>query len=81
MNKGMFLSELTNADLDKNFLICQLAGSEEIQSRLVEMGLIPGAELRFLGRAPFAGAFLFQLHTSYLALRYEEAKCAKIQNT
>lgn len=52
-----------------------LEGSPIIVERLKEMGLYPGLEIIYLGRAPFKGPHLIRLGSVVLALRQEEAQC------
>lgn len=51
------------------------SGDSLTQERLREMGLFPGLEIKALGQAPFAGAYLIQFGSTILALRPEEAQC------
>ncbi len=53
-------------------------GDELYRERLHEMGLRKGMLLTILGQAPFNGPLLIRFHTSFLALRNEEAACTLI---
>ena len=67
------VAELTNVgDLRT---LQSLEGSPIIVERLKEMGLYPGLEIVYLGRAPFRGPHLIRLGSVVLALRQEEAQC------
>lgn len=56
-------------------MLQSLEGSPIIVERLKEMGLYPGLEIIYLGRAPFKGPHLIRLGSVVLALRQEEAQC------
>jgi len=58
--------------------IARLAGDDGLTKRLREMGFHSGCEVRILGRAPFNGPLVVQLHDSVLALRTAEAECLLI---
>ena len=44
-----------------------------LQSRLVEMGILPGVEVRVLKKGPFNGPIEIKVRCSELALRYNDA--------
>ena len=44
-----------------------------LQSRLVEMGILPGVELRLVKRAPFKGPLEFKIRGYYILLRWKDA--------
>jgi ferrous iron transport protein A len=59
-------------------IIHALKGPDELVARLHELGLHPGLEVIFKGRAPFSGPLLLQLETTLFALREDEAACVEI---
>lgn len=59
--------------------IIGFAGEDIFRERLHEMGLRVGTTLKILGRAPFGGPLLVRFNTSFLALRNEEAACARVK--
>ncbi len=59
--------------------ITEFLGTEVVCERLHEMGLRRGMQLQILGRAPFGGPLLVQFQTSVIALRADEAACAKVK--
>ncbi|WP_415061360.1 FeoA family protein [Bdellovibrio sp.] len=59
--------------------ITGFAGENVFRERLHEMGLRVGMTLTILGRAPFGGPLLIRFNTSFLALRNEEAACARVK--
>ena len=54
--------------------VIQIAGSDEISRRLLEMGVTPGVELRCLGTAPMGDPLEFELRGYRLSLRRSEAR-------
>ena len=44
-----------------------------LQSRLVEMGILPGVEIRLLKKGPFNGPIEIKVRCYEVALRYEDA--------
>ena len=44
-----------------------------LQSRLVEMGILPGVEVRVLKKGPFNGPIEIKVRCYELALRYKDA--------
>ena len=44
-----------------------------LQSRLVEMGILPGVEIRLLKKGPFNGPIEIKVRCYELALRYKDA--------
>ena len=45
-----------------------------LQSRLVEMGILPGVEIRLLKKGPFNGPIEIKVRSYEVALRYKDAK-------
>jgi len=50
-----------------------------LQSRLVEMGILPGVELRMVKRAPFNGPLEFKIRGYYILLRWKDASKILVQ--
>ena len=44
-----------------------------LQSRLVEMGILPGVEIRLLKKGPFNGPIEIKVRCYEVALRYKDA--------
>jgi ferrous iron transport protein A len=70
---------LTQAPHFETLIISNVIGEPGLTRRLREMGFHTGCEVRILGRAPFRGPFVIQLHDSVLALRRAEAECLLIK--
>ena len=50
-----------------------------IQSRLVEMGFLPGVEIRLIKKAPFKGPIIFKIRGYEVSLRYIDAEQVLVQ--
>lgn len=53
--------------------VVQVSGADGTATRLLEMGVTPGAELKLLGRAPWGDPLEFELRGYRLSLRRREA--------
>ena len=73
------MQALTSAPFRTPLTIDDVVGEAGLTRRLREMGFHTGCEVRILGRAPFKGPFVVQLHGSVLALRSNEAECLLIR--
>lgn len=73
------MKTLTQAPFLETLTIEDVTGEPGLTRRLREMGFHTGCEVRLLGRAPFRGPFVVQLHDSVLALRSAEAECLLIK--
>lgn len=60
-------------------IVEKLTGSGALRRRMLDMGIVPGAELEVVRRAPLGGPLQLKLRGYYLAMRREE--CAQIQVT
>ena len=50
-----------------------------LQSRLVEMGILPGVEIRLIKKAPFKGPIEFKIRGYEVSLRYVDAEQVLVQ--
>ena len=50
-----------------------------LQSRLVEMGILPGVEIRLIKKAPFKGPIAFKIRGYEVSLRYRDAEQVLVQ--
>ena len=50
-----------------------------LQSRLVEMGFLPGVEIRLIKKAPFQGPIEFKIRGYEVSLRYHDAEQVLVQ--
>lgn len=49
--------------------------NEQIGSKLLAMGILPGSRLEVVRKAPFGGGVVVKVDNNYLALRKQEAAC------
>ena len=50
-----------------------------LQSRLVEMGILPGVEIRLIKKAPFEGPIAFKIRGYEVSLRHGDAEQILLQ--
>ena len=50
-----------------------------LQSRLVEMGILQGVEIRLIKKAPFKGPIEFKIRGYEVSLRYRDAEQVLVQ--
>lgn len=55
-------------------VVSQVTGTDEISTRLMEMGLTPGIVVRFMGTAPLGDPREYQIRGYRLSLRKAEAE-------
>ena len=73
---------LTIADLKKGGKgVITDSSSEDIPLKLLEMGCLPGNEVRLLQLAPFADPMYLNVNDSFLAIRKETASLIVIEKT
>jgi len=70
------------ADLDvgQTGRVIRVVGADEISSRILEMGVTPGVEIRRLGSAPLGDPLEFELRGYRLSLRKAEAAHIEIES-
>jgi ferrous iron transport protein A len=59
--------------------VTQVAGSDEVTRRILEMGVTPGAKIRRLGAAPLGDPLEFELRGYRLSLRRSEAQHVELE--
>jgi Fe2+ transport system protein FeoA len=55
-------------------IVSSFTGEDGEQYRLMEMGLLPGTEVRFVRRAPLGGPLELEIRGFHLSLRVQEAE-------
>ena len=58
--------------------IVEITGEDPVVTRLMEMGLLPGTEVRFVRRAPLGDPMEVEVRGFHLSLRAREAACIGI---
>lgn len=71
----LLLSELPRG---ASAAVAELLGDDALSHTLMAAGLWPGAEVQYLGSAPFGDPMLFRVHGYRLALRRSEAKRVRL---
>lgn len=59
--------------------VLEIAGDDEITIRLYEMGLTPGVEVQFVGRAPLGDPLEFEVRGYRLSVRRSEARQVQVE--
>ena len=59
-------------------VVASFSGQDGQRLRLMEMGLLPGTEIRFVRRAPLGGPLEVEVRGFHLSLRQSEAACIGI---
>lgn len=72
------MSTLADLAVGQAARVAQVEGVDEISIRLMEMGLIPGTELRVLGVAPLGDPLEIELRGYRLSVRKSEATRVQI---
>ena len=73
------MTTLAELAVGESARVAQVEGVDEISIRLMEMGLVPGTELRLLGLAPLGDPLEIEVRGYRLSLRKSEA--ARVQLT
>ncbi len=67
------MSTLAELPIDARAEVVEILGADEVSVRLLEMGLVPGTELRLLGFAPLGDPLEIEIRGYRLSLRKAEA--------
>jgi len=70
---------LRTLKVDERARITSIIANGEISRRLRDMGLVPGTEVRVIGRAPLKDPVALRLRDFTLTLRNNEADCILIE--
>ena len=54
-------------------VIREFTDNSRLQSRLVEMGVLPGEKIRIIKKTPFKGPLEVKIRSYYLSLRWQDA--------
>lgn len=72
----MLLTDLTKGQKAK---IINVSGSSNVTARLLDMGVVKGAVLELIRRAPLGDPLEIKIHNFLLSLRKEEANTISIE--
>lgn len=59
-------------------VVTSVAGSGRISSRLMELGLVPGAIIDVLRKAPFGDPVQYRVRGALISMRAAEAACVTV---
>ena len=69
----MPLKTLSNLEPGDTAIIKQFKGNSQVQSRLVEMGVLSGMKIRLIKKTPFHGPLEVKIRSYHLSLRWQDA--------
>ena len=72
-------SSLRTLGVNERARITSIVASGDIGRRLRDMGLVPGTEVKVIGRAPLKDPVALRLRDFTLTLRNNEADCIMIE--
>ena len=61
--------------------ITKFTDNIRLKSRVMEMGIIPGAQVRMIKKTPFNGPIEIKIRSFYISLRYEHAGWILVSNS
>ena len=70
---------LRSLQVNEKARISSITASGEMNRRLRDMGLVPGTEVRVVGRAPLKDPVALRLRDFTLTLRNNEADCIMVE--
>ncbi len=73
------MTSLAQLCLGQSAKVVQLSQSGEIAQRLMEMGVTPGVEIRFIGSAPLGDPLEYELRGYRLCMRRTEAEQIEVE--
>lgn len=81
METKMTASKLTISDLKPGdtAVIDRFSKDFELRPRLVEMGLLPGSEIRLVKAAPFQGPLELKVRNYYVSIRHQDARRIQVE--
>ena len=73
------MTSLAQLSLGQSARVIQLSSCGEIAQRLLEMGVTPGIEIRFIGSAPLGDPLEYELRGYRLCMRRTEAEQIEVE--
>jgi len=74
------MTTLASLKIGDSARVVQISGVDEISVRLMEMGLIPGVDVRVIGRALLGDPLELELRGYRLSLRRSEAERVEVSS-
>ena len=69
----MSIVSLHSLETGSTGIIKEFSNNTRLQSRLMEMGILPGEEVRMIKKTPFHGPLEIKIRSYYLSLRWDDA--------
>ena len=69
----MPIKTLSSLECGKTAIISKYNNLDKLHYRVLEMGLIPGEEVRMIKKSPFDGPVEIKIKSYYLSLRLQDA--------
>ena len=70
----MQLKPLNSLEPGDTAVIKEFKDNTKLQSRLVEMGVLPGIKIRLIKKTPFQGPLEVKIRSYHLFLRWQDAE-------
>jgi Fe2+ transport system protein FeoA len=70
---------LLDVPLRKSVIVEEVAGDRAFRRRIMEMGLVPGTEVRVVAVAPLGDPLTLDLRASRLSIRKREAALVRVR--
>jgi ferrous iron transport protein A len=77
--EALSMTSLAQLSLGQSARVIQLSSSGEIAQRLLEMGVTPGVEIRFVSSAPLGDPMEYELRGYRLCMRRAEAEQIEVE--
>ena len=72
-------NSLRSLKINEKARISSITANGEMSRRLRDMGLVPGTEIKVIGRAPLKDPVALRLRSLTLTLRNNEADCIMVE--
>jgi ferrous iron transport protein A len=72
------LVQLKDMEPGQRGVVAEFSNQDGQRLRLMELGLLPGTEVRFVRRAPLGGPLEVEVRGFHLSLRQSEAACIEV---
>ena len=73
------IKSLTDLNPGDAGIVIGLSGDLPLQSRLVEMGILPGSPIRLVKKAPLNGPLALKVRDYYISVRLDEARSIQVE--
>lgn len=80
-NPHVETSRLADLRPGQTGIVTAVAGSGRLAVRLMELGLVPGATVQVLRKAPFGDPVQYRVRGTVISMRSAEAACVMVSNS